>query len=158
MHAFTESAAASLTSRPRAVRVSTFPCRILSCRRSPCVRARRPRSSPVRRSEPRAICTPSTGASVSRATHIGARDLSPSHPSGSAQSSSASFGTASVARRLQRWGVSMVTTSEPSMARGIFPPRACTGPRVCARGLVTVRSRLRIRCWAPRSSIPTCVP
>ena len=69
----------------------------------------------------------------------------------------ASFGNSSAAKRLNRWRFWMATTSWPSMARGIFPPRRFTVRRVCTRSTVTGRSRIITRCWAQRLSIRTCV-
>ena len=96
--------------------------------------------------------------SASRVTRICARCLIRSPPSCSARCSRVSFANSSVARHLKRGCFSMAATSWRSTARGVFLPQPFTVNHVCKEFTATGRSRIRIRCWAQRSSIQTCVP
>jgi len=103
----------------------------------PCWLCKRPRSWPVTRHGPRAMCTPSTAWSGSRATRPCATSLPRSPPRGSARCARASCGHASAAQRAHRWCVAMTAPWWRSMGRGMLPPRRCTGHRVCTRSTAT---------------------
>ena len=102
--------------------------------------------------------TPSTGARVCRATHTCARDVSPAPLSGSVRWARASGDHSSAARRWHRCRFVRLMPSGPWRPQRRFPPRPCTGPRVCLPSTARGRSPLVIRGWGPRGCSRTCGP